>query len=136
LVGDQLDAESDFAWVSDIIARPQFEAYPNIDRWLIDSVRKPRQVEILKRNFGGAVFHLHLDAAEDVLRRRYDDRAAKSISGTETAFDDVIAHENERIARSLTSISDIEFRADRSDIEDVLELIANVCASREEICIR
>ena len=70
-LGDDLDLRSDYRWVLDDVARPGFAASPAQRRWLVDAVRKERQIEHFRDAFGTSVLHVHLTASEDVLRQRY-----------------------------------------------------------------
>src|SRR5256885_10800615 len=44
-VGDRLDIETDYRWLVDEVAAPAIASNPNQARWLVDAVRKHRQVE-------------------------------------------------------------------------------------------
>ena len=49
-LGDSLDRSTDFSWVIDSVARPAINARPDVDNWLLDSVRKSKQVELFKHH--------------------------------------------------------------------------------------
>lgn len=104
-LGDQLDLETDYKWVLDRVAYPGFLAYPMQKRWLVDAVRKKRQVEHFREAFGPRVFHVHLTAAEEVLRQRYEHRLAKEEDAI--SYDRAIDHDNERASRSLINCADL-----------------------------
>jgi hypothetical protein len=83
------------------------EANPDNARWLLDSVRKPRQVEHFRDQFGQSVFHAHLTAPEQTIEARYNNRL---LAGNETGnivYATAIAHTNEISSRSLIHIADI-----------------------------
>ncbi|AVR08429.1 hypothetical protein GNZ25_27275 [Burkholderia thailandensis] len=101
--GDQLDIETDFAWVVDSVAVPAIAASPSVENWLFDAVRKPRQIEHFRARFGQIVRHVHLSASEDILRERYAVGAAPSGAA---AYVTAITHANEIAARSLGTIAD------------------------------
>lgn len=105
-LGDALDLRTDYLWLLDDVASPQMEAAPNHARWLLDSVRKERQIEHFRSRFAH-VLHIHLTATEEVLRARYDARLA---AGGEyeggTPYDVATAHPNEFASRGLIRIAD------------------------------
>lgn len=105
-LGDTLDLRTDYLWLIDDVASPQIEAAPGHARWLLDSVRKERQVEHFRSRFPHVV-HVHLTATEEVLRARYDARLA---AGGEyeggTPYDAAIGHPNEVASRGLVRIAD------------------------------
>lgn len=106
-VGDALDVETDYRWVVDSVATPAISGNPNVARWLLDSVRKQRQVSHFKSSYGDKVFHVHLTASESSLQERYDSR----ISGGgeyagNTPYQIAILHPNEVASRQLLSVAD------------------------------
>ncbi len=107
-LGDGLDEATDYKWVLDAVAVPAMTAYPQHKRWLVDAVRKERQVEHFRAEFGPAVLHVHLTAPELVLRQRYEGRAnAFGAARDTTTYDIAIAHSNEDAARALISLADV-----------------------------
>lgn len=105
-LGDSFDLSTDYLWLIDDVASPQIEAAPDHARWLLDSVRKERQVEHFRSRFPHVV-HVHLTATEEVLRARYDMRLA---AGGEyegcTPYDVAVGHPNEVASRGLIRIAD------------------------------
>ncbi|MBR8300435.1 AAA family ATPase [Burkholderia multivorans] len=107
-LGDRLDAETDFRWIVDGVALPSLSASPSKTRWLVDAVRKPKQVEHFKALEDVNVVHVHLTAPEDILRKRYEATLAGSTVGLSAAsYEAAISHPNEVAARSLIQIADI-----------------------------
>jgi len=98
-LGDRLDNETGYRWVVDPVAIRAIEGSPDTKNWLVDAVRKKRQVELFRERFGTLVRHVHLTASEEVLRSRY----VKKGSDYET----VIVHPNEVNARSLQDLADL-----------------------------
>jgi hypothetical protein len=43
-LGDKLDSETDYRWLITDVAEPTILAYPEVKYWLLDCVRKERQV--------------------------------------------------------------------------------------------
>lgn len=105
-LGDKLDVQTDYRWVVDDVAVPAIDASPATSRWLFDAVRKLHQVEHFRDKFGHSVFHLHLDAPEEVLRARYERRLAGQKEPIADAYDRAIAHDNERNSRALVNVAD------------------------------
>lgn len=130
-LGDELDEQTDFAWVANDVAAPAFANAVGDERWLLDSVRKRRQVEIFRRRYGDAVFHLHLYAPESILRGRYEARAEIETPDEEiTPYEQAAAHPNEVAARSLHEIADQSFDTSSVSSELVIEVIIEECRKR------
>lgn len=107
-LGDELDARTDFQWLLENVARPTILGKPAQRRWLIDAVRKEKQVQMFRDEFGDAVLHVHVRAAEKVLRRRYEARAkADPALMEQQSYELAVAHENEQSARRLILVADI-----------------------------
>jgi dephospho-CoA kinase len=98
-LGDRLDEETGYRWIVDPVAIQAMQRAPSTENWLIDAVRKKRQVELFREHFGSIVRHVHLVAAEDVLRSRYAKKGGN--------YDAAIAHPNEVNARSLHEVADL-----------------------------
>src|SRR5437879_5669745 len=90
-IGDRLDIETDYRWLIDDVAAPAIASNPSQARWLVDAVRKHRQVEHFRNRFPGQVIHVHLTADERVLQERYDAR--------QRAGDDYVGNKPYDIAR-------------------------------------
>ncbi len=107
-LGDELDQATDYKWVLNEVAAPAMAAHPEHRRWLVDAVRKRRQVEHFRGEFGRVALHVHLIAPEDVLQRRYESRAvALDTAGGATPYKLAIEHPNEVAARALISMADL-----------------------------
>jgi hypothetical protein len=119
-LGDSLDAQTDYRWVVDDVAVPAMTASPNTSRWLFDAVRKRRQVEHFRERFGSCVFHLHLDAPEEVLRQRYERRLQDKGEPVAGAYDRAVAHDNERQSRALVHVADAVVQTHPGEGEEVL----------------
>lgn len=120
-LGDALDVQTDYRWVVDSVARPAIAAESGRRRWLFDAVRKKRQVEHFKATFGAVVFHLHLNAPEDVLRTRYEQRLIAQGKPVEGAYDRAVAHDNEQQSRGLIQFADAIVETYPVSIDEVLE---------------
>nr|WP_290447125.1 hypothetical protein [Pseudomonas sp. 21LCFQ010] len=103
-LGDTLDCVTDFSWLVESVADPIMSADANTRYWLVDAVRKARQVELFKHRYGGSVRHVHLCAPDPVLRQRHLDQ------GRDLAdYQAILEHPNEQSARSLAGLADKVF---------------------------
>ena len=107
-LGDKMDEKTDYRWLVDDVAVTAVNSNPRQVRWLVDSVRKKRQVDHFRTQFGRSVLHVHLVASEAVLRERYTRRLSTGGgAGDDTSYENAIAHTNETSARALIDIADI-----------------------------
>lgn len=122
--GDQLDVETDYRWLIDEIAVPAIASNPEQSRWLVDAVRKDRQIGHFRSEFPGQVIHVHLIADEGVLRERYDARirAGHDYEGNQT-YDAAIKHPNEVASRALKAIADETIATDELSPDQILEVV-------------
>lgn len=119
-LGDALDLQTDYRWVVDSVALPAMVAEPSTRRWLFDAVRKKRQVEHFRAAFGASVFHLHLNAPEDVLRARYERRLLELGEPVDGTYDHAVMHDNEQQSRGLIQFADATVLTYPDSSEDVL----------------
>lgn len=118
-VGDALDAATDFRWLIDDVALPMFaRSGRGRDRWVLDAVRKQRQVDHFKE-IEVDVRHVHLTASEATLRSRYEHRKSRD----DINYDDAVIHPNERAARSLIDIADFVLSVEGRSSADIANLI-------------
>lgn len=114
--GDQLDADTDYMWVIDPVTTSVIEQNPSTLNWLVDAVRKKRQVEHFRERFGSAVTHVHLTAPEAILKVR---------SGlTNEAYERAISHPNEVNARALGEIANQVFDTSRHTPQQIAAQVA------------
>ena len=113
-LGDELDEKTDYSWVVTEVVLPLVDKDGLLGRkWIFDSVRKERQIEHFRSKFGASILHVHLLAAEDLLRFRFVERA--KYEGLDWAkYESLINHSNEVSARSLHAVADLVI--DNSDI--------------------
>lgn len=106
-LGDRLDLQTDYKWVVDI-AEQAINASDSGDLWLLDSVRKERQIFHFRNKYGKSVLHVHLHAPEAILRERYDERRRTEKSNAcDSSYDSVIQHTNEISSRALICLADL-----------------------------
>jgi adenylosuccinate synthase len=101
-LGDSLDRATDFSWLIESVAIPVLEAQADVDNWLMDAVRKPRQVELFRLRFANAVRHVHIVAPDSVLEQRYAARGRDHFKEYQAS----VLHPNEQSARSLAGFAD------------------------------
>jgi AAA domain len=113
--GDDLDTQTDYLWVVDPVAASAIKQMPENSDWLIDAVRKRRQVEHFRAQFGAAVAHFHLVAPDAILKAR---------SGlSDEAYELAINHSNEINSRALKDIADRVFDTSLQSPQQIAELI-------------
>jgi adenylosuccinate synthase len=124
-LGDELDESTDYRWLIDDVAVPALSGKPSQKRWLIDAVRKERQVYHFRQAFGQDVVHLHLDTEEGTLRARYE---ARSAAGTDylgsTPYEQAIRHPNEVSSRALREVADIVVNVEGKTPREIVAAIA------------
>jgi adenylate kinase family enzyme len=108
VLGDRLDEETDYFWPIKV-AQKLIANGKHSGPWLLDAVRKQRQVMHFKTAFT-RVLHVHVTATEDVLRARYQLRQGQEQSrDAEGSYDELIKHPNEVSSRSLEVSADMVF---------------------------
>lgn len=121
-LGDSLDRATDFSWLIEAVAIPALEARQDIENWLLDAVRKPRQVELFRLRFASAVRHVHIVAPDAVLEQRY---AARGLSHLEE-YQASVLHPNEQSARSLTAFADKVLDTDEYSPVEIADQIMDI----------
>lgn len=118
-LGDALDMATDFSWLIESVVRPTVDARPHTESWLLDAVRKARQVELFRLQFKDAVRHVHVTAPESVLQRRYAERGADQLARYQAS----VTHPNEQSARSLACIADMVVDTEKINVLDIANQI-------------
>jgi hypothetical protein len=126
-LGDQLDKDTDFRWLLDDVIVPALEEKANVDRWIVDAVRKPEQVEHIRHMVGSpTVLHIHLIAPESVLERRYEARRALQPQNPDSIpYQAAVNHPNETISRGLYRIADNVYDTELIGPREIGERISN-----------
>ncbi len=118
-LGDQLDLDTDYYWPISV-AISQIQSSPDINYWLLDAVRKEKQVQHFRKAFPGSLLHVHLTAPEDVIRERYAQRLADGHTyGVSTSYEQMLAHPNEISSRDLQRIADLRIDTSSSRPEAI-----------------
>jgi len=105
-MGDLLDQETEGAWIAEL-ARDQIAKNKNVDHWVLDSARRDFQVSRFRELFGREVIHVHLMAADNVLKSRFRTRAFDDNRDSGTDYASVKASQTEQHAKGLGTIADI-----------------------------
>lgn len=107
-LGDGLDEETDYSWPISVAQR-QIENSQHDGPWLLDAVRKDRQIYHFRVAFN-RVLHVHVTAPEEVLRTRYVIRqGTKDSRDVQGTYDELIMHPNEVSSRALGLSADLVF---------------------------
>lgn len=115
--GDELDTQTDYLWVVDPVAVRAIAQTPDVSKWLVDAVRKSRQIEHFRAKFGTAVTHYHLISPDAVLKAR---------SGLSDAdYEVAIKHPNEINSRALKELADRVFDTTLQSPQQIARQIAN-----------
>lgn len=114
--GGRLDVETSGGWVADALAREL--ANQDAALIVIDSARQESQIEGIRRAFGAAVTHVHLQAPDEALASRFQQRVDRpgEADSHEAASTDPI----EAVVDSLTGVADIVVDTARCSEADVL----------------
>lgn len=111
--GQQLDKETNGKWIADALGQ-YLAGLPTNEMVVIDSVRIASQVAELRRTW--VVTHIHLDASESELQRRYAKRSRKGELGS---YDAVAKNWTERHVNDLKALADTVIDTERCSEEDV-----------------
>jgi adenylosuccinate synthase len=115
--GDALDRETGGAWVADQLAR-LVVAGSEEATWIVDSARRPQQIEAIRVAFGKRVTHVHVTAPYDVLERRYAERSGPVAEVP--SYREAVRNATERLVPHLARIADVVIDTERCTPEDVL----------------
>ena len=115
-IGDSLDNETDCSWLVNEVVVPWLNRNSEHSRWIIDSVRKKRQVEHFSAKFGDGSQHVHITAEERIVRQRFEMRRSEDeYRQYERTYDEHVLHPNEVSSRSLRLAAD--YVIDYSEID-------------------
>ena len=127
-LGDKLDFDTDYRWLVDDVAIPLFRSGDQ-QRWLVDAVRKERQVQHFKAALPGKVLHVHLSAPDHVLRTRFALRLGASESDAEEAYIRTVSHPNEQASRALIEVADLVVDTSEDQKHSLSRVIAMLMAA-------
>lgn len=120
--GDAVDKETGGRWLADG-AWQQAGELPNDAVIVIDSPRRPEQIEALRKSFPRQVVHVHLSAPLPVLAERYKSRPSEVEELA--SYEAVRANPTEAAVDSLAAQADVVIDTSRATQDDVLALAAS-----------
>lgn len=113
--GERLDKETKGQWVASELAKVVVSKGENAT-FVVDSARIPEQVAAIRRAFP-RVTHIHLTATDNILRTRYDKRAAMEHDPVKYA--EAKKNATERGVERLAGIADIVIDTELCTADDV-----------------
>ena len=122
-LGEQLDRKTSGSWVRDEISK-HLEENPKTELLLVDAVRIEEQVEAIRKAFGPKVFHIHLDAPDDILSTRYSERKQPDVKEF-GSYSQVAKNRTEKRINKLREVADAVIQTNRCTPDDVLVLAAS-----------
>ncbi len=119
--GERLDKADGGAWVKNALVRfieDNVGGTAASGFFVIDSARIPGQVAAIREAYGTAVHHVHVDASDEVLAKRYAERNGRTQEFER--YEDVRKSKTEREVRKLADVADTVVATDRCTAEAVL----------------
>lgn len=117
-LGGKLDKKTNGEWVRDELARRLRDAPPE-STVVVDAIRIQKQIDAIRKAYGRAVFHVHLDAELKVLTSRYESRPPSAVAELKS-YRQVQEDETEQLVPELKGTADICIWTDKCTKEDVL----------------
>jgi adenylosuccinate synthase len=117
-LGERLDRQTGGTWVRDDLAK-RIQLLPPDATVVVDAARAQSQIDAIRAAYGRRVLRVHLDAAIDVLSRRYRTRRRTDVKELKT-YEEVRKNKTERLVTALERTADICVRTDRCTAEDVV----------------
>jgi adenylosuccinate synthase len=119
--GEKLDRQDGGAWVKNSLVRfIEDNVVGSAARgfFVVDSARIFGQVKSIREAYGTAVHHIHVDASDEVLAKRYAERDGKTKEFE--SYQNVRRSRTEREVRRLADLADTVVATDRCTPEAVL----------------
>ena len=116
LAGQRLDKETEGKWLADAL-NERLRNGETFDLLVVDAVRIPQQVQVLRQS-GWSVVHVHLEASEDTLKRRYLVKAQGG-KGELSTYEELSKNWTERHVDELGRLADVVINTDRCSADDV-----------------
>jgi adenylosuccinate synthase len=119
LAGQRLDRKTGGRWVADAVNELIMSVKsPNL--LVVDAVRIPEQVRLIRQS-GWSVVHVHLEASDTTLERRYSERVA---TDELPSYSELSRNWTEKHADDLMDLADVVVDTDRCNAEDVFARVA------------
>lgn len=116
LAGQRLDKDTNGRWLADAL-NERLRNGEQFELLTVDAVRIPQQVHFLRQS-GWSVVHVHLEASEGTLTRRYESRAQAN-AGELSSYRELSKNWTERHVDELRKLADVVIDTDRCSAEDV-----------------
>lgn len=110
----RLERETQGTWIADTL-NARLVNDKDLSLVVVDSVRSAEQIKFL-RNSGWLVTHVHLQASEPILAKRYEVRGNSVDS---VSYGEISGFSTERHSNELARIADVVIDSDRCNQEDV-----------------
>lgn len=121
LAGNSLDEETNFRWIADEVSKLERE-FP--DRSLVvDAVRKPEQVVVLREQTTLNLTHVHLEASYDHLVHRHSLRSRDIDAGQDYGV--LVKDVSEGYQSELAGISDLMLDAENASPSQLGEKVVS-----------
>lgn len=117
-LGEDLDHETGGVWVREALIE-HVRQVGGEAHVAVDAARIPEQVEAIRAAFPQRVVHIHLDAPDEELARRYDRRPRGEFQEFST-YAEVAANATESGVSRLADIADVVIDTTRSTVDDVV----------------
>ena len=107
LAGQRLDNADGGAWVCEGLQRKIDESTKQtpVGLFVVDSVRILGQIDVIRQAFGPEVFHVHLTARPETLRKRFEKRERDEDSGVD--YSTLKGNRTEKNIEKLADVADI-----------------------------
>ena len=126
--GDKLDREEGGSWVATPVAELR-RSLGSSRTVIVDAVRTLAQVTAL-RQVSGEVVHIHLTAADAILARRYEAKAAEHPELELANYDAVRRHPTEGAVRALDAAADLILDTGVLAIPETLDRVSQLLKDR------
>jgi adenylosuccinate synthase len=117
--GERLDRRTKGSWVCNELTKitEQLDEEAVV---VVDAVRIANQIEAVRKAYGHRVFHIHLEAPQEVLARRYQKKRRQKEFREFTTYTEVLKNKTEREVEGLAAIADVVIKTDRCTKNDVV----------------
>jgi adenylosuccinate synthase len=133
--GELLDRKTNGAWVCEALAR-KADALGGEALIVVDAVRIMPQIDAIRRAYGPRVVHVHLEAAREVLEKRYARRQRLKNFKEFATYSQLSSSKTEERIGNLAASADVVIQTDRCTKEDVLVRAAAHLGLYGRECVR
>jgi adenylosuccinate synthase len=126
-VGEAFDRDTGGRWVLDGLRKHLSDRENDASNTIVvlDAARIEGQIEAIRRGYGHRVMHIHLEASETELSRRYQETKGQREFKELPTYSEVMANATEAGVKDLAHIADVIISSERSTPEDVLLRVAS-----------